>query len=85
MGSPLISKKEEELPATREDFMKMKAAFDQLGYDVHTRQTKEATVNSVDDLMKHISLLHSVNTVAIHVETNWIKKSNSFCFLRAWR
>ena len=50
MGSPLISKKEEELPATREDFMKMKAAFDQ---DVHTRQNKEATVNSVDDLMKH--------------------------------
>ena len=55
MGSPLISKKEEELPATREDFMKMKAAFDQLGYDVHTRQNEDATVNSVDDLMKRIS------------------------------
>ena len=53
--TPLINKKEEELPATREDFMKMKAAFDQIGYDVHTRQNKEATVNPVDDLMKCIS------------------------------
>ena len=37
------------------DFTKMKATFDQFGYDVHTRQNRQATVNAVDHLMERIS------------------------------
>jgi hypothetical protein len=52
VNSPL---KEEHLPGTEMDFTKMKAAFDQFGYNVHTLQNSEATVNAVDDLMNRIS------------------------------
>ena len=50
--SPL---KQEHLPGTRVDFVKMEETFRQLDYDVHTLKNKEATVNAVDDLMNSIS------------------------------
>ena len=43
------------LPGTDEDFTKMKATFEQLGYDVRAHQNSQATVNAVDDLMENIS------------------------------